>query len=281
MDVLGDIVVTMLNTISSAASGGVGDVLLSPAEYQPAMYNAAVLIHNTAVKPVTSIVLAIIASMMLATNSTRIESDRELGIKIVAASMFKVAMVLLVCQSAIVILDGIAGVAQWIASSADSTSLGGTAESIKLGDQMRNDIDEVGTMGQAGMIMVLLIPYVVSAFGTIVAVVLVFMRFLQMYIMNAFASLPLAFLSHEDTKQIGIGYLKRYGVIAITGAVLVLAVKLYQALMNGWIANTFNYDGDALTFVTSNFGTFIIAPLVLIFLLFQANSLAKSVFGEG
>lgn len=276
-----DIIVSMLNTISSAASGGVGDVLLSPAEYQPAMYNAAVLIHNTAVKPVTSIVLAIIASMMLATNSTKIESDRELGIKIVAASMFKVAMVLMVCQSAIVILDGIAGVAQWIATTANDVSVGGNGETIKLGDQMRKDVEDAGTMNQAGMIMVLLIPYVVSAFGTVVATVLVFMRFLQMYIMNAFASLPIAFLSHEDTKQIGIGYLKRYGVVAITGAVLVLAVKLYQALMSGWIANEINYDGNALSFVAGNFGTFIIAPLVLIFLLFQANSLAKSVLGEG
>lgn len=276
-----DIIVSMLNTISSAASGGVGNVLLTPAEYQPAMYNAAVLIHNTAVKPVTSIVLAIIASMMLATNSTKIESDRELGIKIVAASMFKVAMVLMVCQSAIVILDGIAGVAQWIATTANNVSIGGSGETIKLGDQMRKDIEDAGTMNQAGMVMVLLIPYVVSAFGTVVATVLVFMRFLQMYIMNSFASLPIAFLSHEDTKQIGIGYLKRYGVVAITGAVLVLAVKLYQALMSGWIAREINYDGDALGFVAGNFGTFIIAPLVLIFLLFQANSLAKSVLGEG
>lgn len=276
-----EIIVSMLNSISAASSGSVENVLLMPSEYQPDLYNAAVLIHSTAVKPVTSIVLAIIASMMLATNSTKIEADRELGIKIVAASMFKIAMVLMVCQSAVVILDGIAGVAQWIATTANGVSVAGAPEEMKLGDEMRADVEDAGTMNQAGMLMVLLIPWVVSAFGTVVATVMVFMRFLQMYLMTSFASLPIAFLAHDDTKQMGIGFLKRYGVAAITGVILILAVKFYQALMGGWIARSIDYNGDALAFVTNNFGNFVIAPLVLVFLMFTANGMAKAVVGEG
>lgn len=276
-----EIIVAMLNSISAASTGSVDKVLLMPSDYKPELYNAAVLIHSTAVKPITSIVLAIIASMMLATNSTKIEADRELGIKIVAASMFKIAMVLMVCQSAIVILDGIAGIAQWIASTANGVSVAGAPESMKLGDEMRADVEDAGTMNQAGMLMVLLIPWVVSSFGTVVATVMVFMRFLQMYLMTSFASLPIAFLAHDDTKQMGIGFLKRYGVAAITGVILILAVKFYQALMGGWIAGEIDYNGDALAFVTNNFGNFVIAPLVLVFLMFTANGMAKAVVGEG
>ena len=100
---------------------------------------------------------------------------------------------------------------------------------------------------------------------------------------RVFASLPLAFFGHEDTKQIGVGYLKRYATTALQGVMLIIAVKLYQALLGGWLGNNVHYDGttDMWNFVISNFGSFLVAPAVLIFLLFGSNSLAKAIVGEG
>ena len=44
-----------------------------------------------------------------------------------------------------------------------------------------------------------------------------------------------------------------------------------------------HYDGntDMWNFVISNFGSFLVAPAVLILLLFGSNSLAKAIVGEG
>lgn len=106
-------------------------------------------------------------------------------------------------------------------------------------------------------------------------------RFLQMYMLTAFASLPLAFLGHDDTKSIGIGYLKGFASVAFTGVIIVVAVKMYQALLGGWLGNIGSYDGDMVGFIFGNFGQFFVAPIVLIFLLFGANGLAKKVIGEG
>lgn len=282
-----DLIVAWLNALSSGQTADLTSLLKTPEDYNATLYNATVLIHSTAVKPVTSIVLAIVASMMLATNSARVEGDRELGTRIIAATMFKIAMVFIVCQNAVIILSAIAQIASWMATTAYGVDVGaGGGANGQLGDQMRAAIDDAGTMNQLVMILVLILPWIVTALGTVIVIVLIFIRFLQMYLMGAFASLPVAFLGHEDTKQIGIGYLKRYAVVAISGVVIVLTIKLYQALLAGWLgeggAGRVAWDGgDVLPFLAGNFGQFLIAPIVLIFLMFGANGIAKAIVGEG
>jgi hypothetical protein len=49
------------------------------------------------------IVLAIVSVLMLATTSTRAEGDRELGVRIIAAAMFKIALVFIVVQNAVLL----------------------------------------------------------------------------------------------------------------------------------------------------------------------------------
>jgi hypothetical protein len=102
-----------------------------------------------------------------------------------------------------------------------------------------------------------------------------------MYLLSAFASLPVAFMAHDDTKSIGIGFLKRFASTALTGTVIIIAVKFYQALVGGWLSGHITKSDDILKFVIGNFGTFLVAPMVLIFLLVSANGLAKGLLGEG
>ena len=279
-----DAIVAMLNALSGAAVGNTDDLLLSPEQYNSALYQGAITIHNTAVKPITAIVLSVMFVIMLASSSTRVEGDRELGVRIIAATMFKCALVLVVAQNAVLILNAINSIATTVASTANSVDVGGTAGvGSQIGDAMRDDIADAGMVKQLGMLVILLIPFIVAEVGGVLATVLVFVRFLQLYMLSAFASLPLAFFGHEDTKQIGVGYLKRYATTALQGVMLIIAVKLYQALLSGWLGNSVHYDGttDMWNFVIGNFGSFLVAPAVLIFLLFGSNSLAKAIVGEG
>ncbi|KTR93122.1 hypothetical protein NS220_13450 [Microbacterium testaceum] len=240
------------------------------------------LLHDTVVKPLTAVILAIIASLSLATTSTRVEGDRELGTRIIAATMFKIVMVVLLCQNAPLILDAITQVSTWLSKTANGVDVGAGTPTNALGDSMRASIDAAGTMSQLVIIVMLLVPWLLVAAATAIASVLVVVRFLQLYVMSAFASLPLAFLAHEETKQIGVGYLKRFAVVALSGAVLVIVSKLYQALIGGISGSALTYTGgDVMSFLTSHFAGFLVGPVVLMFLLFGANNLAKSILGEG
>lgn len=279
---LDDWLVFILNSLGDSGAVGTDSLLLMPAEYNATLHDAAVTIHNTAVKPITSIILSIMFVLMLATTSTRAEGDRELGVRIIAATMFKIALVFIVAQNAVLILDAISSVAATIAGTANTVDVGAGGGDPALGDQLRDDIAAQGLTEKVTLLVILLLPWLVSVIASVLVIVLVYIRFLQMYLMSAFASLPLAFLGHEDTKSIGIGYLKGFATVALTGTVIVITVKFYQALTGGFASFLQDYNGeDFVGFLFNSFGNFFIAPIVLIFLLFGANGLAKKLVGEG
>lgn len=279
---LEDWLVFILNSLGDSGAVGTDSLLLMPEEYNEALYNAAVTIHNTAVKPVTSIILSIMFVLMLATTSTRAEGDRELGVRIIAATMFKIALVFIVAQNAVLFLNAISAIAATIAGTANTIDVGAGGGDAALGDQLRDDIAAQGLTEKVTLLVILLLPWLVSVIASVLVIVLVYIRFLQMYLMSAFASLPLAFLGHDDTKSIGIGYLKGFATVALTGTVIVITVKFYQALTGSFGGFLSDYDGeDFVGFLFSAFGNFFIAPIVLIFLLFGANGLAKKLVGEG
>ena len=55
--------------------------------------------------------------------------------------------------------------------------------------------------------------------------------FLQLYVYAAFSPIPISLLGFEETKQIGIGYLKNFAAAALAGVVMVLILYLYPHLV--------------------------------------------------
>lgn len=201
-----DAIVNMLNALSGTTISGVEDLLKGPAEYNDALYSAVEAIHMAAVKPITALVLAIMFTLMLANTSTRAQGDRELGVRIIAATMFKSVLILVATQNATLILQAFNSLGSTLAGSASSIDAAGGGNTANLGDQLRDSIASAGMVKQLGMMVILLIP---------------------------------------------------------------------------WLGSNVSYGGDMWEFVISNTGKFFVAPIVLIFLLFGANGMAKTVVGEG
>lgn len=201
-----DAIVNMLNALSGTTINGVEDLLKGPAEYNDALYSAVEAIHMAAVKPITALVLAIMFTLMLADTSTRAQGDRELGVRIIAATMFKSVLILVATQNATLILQALNSLGSTLAGSASSIDAAGGGNTANLGDQLRDSIASAGMVKQLGMMVILLIP---------------------------------------------------------------------------WLGSNVSYGGDMWEFVISNTGKFFVAPIVLIFLLFGANGMAKTVVGEG
>jgi hypothetical protein len=277
-----DAIVAMLNALSGAAAGNTDDLLLSPEQYNSSLYQAAITIHNTAVKPITAIVLSIMFVIMLASSSTRVEGDRELGVRIIAATMFKCALVLVVAQNAVLILTAIkqhrhpiavpptrrpwavqpepvARSATRCAMTSRTPAWSSSLAFVITADPVHRRRDRRHARHRP---RVRPVPPALHAVGV--------------------RQPATGVLRHEDTKQIGVGYLKRYATTA-PGRHAHHRCQLYQALLGGWLGNNVHYDGntDMWNFVISNFGSFLVAPAVLIFLLFGSNSLAKAIVGEG
>ena len=240
---LDDLLISWLNSLSQGPTGPLKYLTESPEDYNASLYHAAVAVHNGAVKPVTAVILSIILTMMIAQASTRIDGDRELGVRIISGILLKAGLVIVFASNAMTILQGIDEIGTTIAQAAIDTDVGGGGESVKLGDKLEDEVTGADLTDKLALIVVILLPYIVAELAGVAALVLIFIRFLQIYLMTAFGSLPIAFIAYEETKQIGIGYLKAYGSLVLSGVFIILAVKFYQALMGSWAADNID-PGD-------------------------------------
>lgn len=63
--------------------------------------------HSTAVLPITSVIISIILVLELARTATHMEGDHQLGVKIITATMFKSALLVIAAQNSTLFLNAI------------------------------------------------------------------------------------------------------------------------------------------------------------------------------
>ena len=78
-----------------------------------------------------------------------------------------------------------------------------------------------------------LLTWVVVLAAYVVALVVCWARALQLYIMAAFAPIPLAFLGMDATRQIGLGYLKSFGAVCIAGVIILVLLISFPLVLGG------------------------------------------------
>ena len=83
------------------------------------------------------------------------------------------------------------------------------------------------------MLVVSLISWVVVLAAYIVALVVCWARALQLYIMAAFSPIPLAFMAWDDTRQIGVGYLKNFTAVCVAGLIIVILLIAFPVILGG------------------------------------------------
>jgi hypothetical protein len=78
----------------------------------------------------------------------------------------------------------------------------------------------------------------------------------------------------------GIGYLQKYAAVSMQAATLMLATKIYPHLP---AVNAINVGkpGDSLSgWIIQNYATFLLAPVLLIVLVFASGKVAKALVGQ-
>ena len=272
----------MLNMIGGGGAGSVTAGLLSqaPETWNPALYQLAVSVHEVAVKPLTSVVLAVMFTLELARNSTRIEADRDLGVKIVAGTMFKLALVVSAVQNAGLFIGMFNRVTQFLMQGVSSQmSFEVAGEGGKLGDLMRDQIRDAGVMGQAALFFLLVIPWLLSQLASVVFTVVLYVRFIELYALTAFQSLPFAFLVHEDTKPIGVGFFKSYARTSVNAVCVFVCLVFYQRIVVDAVRIPDSADKGMVSWVTGNFGNLMMAGILLFFVIAVSQRVSRAIAG--
>ncbi|NEG72334.1 MULTISPECIES: hypothetical protein [Bifidobacterium] len=277
-----DFIVAMLNMIGGGGAGSITAGLLSqaPETWNPALYQLAVNVHGVAVKPLTSVVLAVMFTLELARNSTRIESDRDLGVKIVAGTMFKIALVFIAVQNASLFIRMFNQVTQFLMQGVSSQmSYEATGDGGQLGDLMRDQIRDAGVMGQAALFFLLVIPWLLSQLASVVFTVVLYVRFIELYALTAFQSLPFAFLVHEDTKPIGVGFFKSYARTSVNAVCVFICLVFYQRIVVDAVKIPDSADEGMVAWVTGNFGNLMMAGILLFFVIAVSQRVSRAIAG--
>ena len=257
--------------------------------YSATAYRAVMVANSVVVKPVASAIIAIICTLELARTATSAEGDRQLGVRIVAATMFKMVLLIVAAQHVDLILGAIREIAQTLTSGfAQRLAVGGVSDvsSSVDWDAIRENLKNASVLDRSVLFSVLAIPWFISVFAYIALKIVVFLTFTEIYVLTAFATLAIAFLGHPETKQITITYLKRYAGLALKFAVLSAVIFLYATVFStrlGLSPADLPKPDSPLTaaWALSHMKDLIIGPIVFIILIFSSTKIARALTGEG
>lgn len=84
-----------------------------------------------------------------------------------------------------------------------------------------------------GMAVVALVSWVVVLVAYIVALVVSWARAIQLYLMAAFSPIPLSLMGLEDTRQIGIGYLRSFASVCLAGVIILVIIVSFPVVLGG------------------------------------------------
>ncbi|MFT3944347.1 MAG: hypothetical protein QM705_11085 [Ancrocorticia sp.] len=275
-----DLLVAMLQQImGSAFASGADGLKQSVAGYNADVYNFVQTVNEVAIKPVAMSILGIMLMMELIRITTKFEGAREAALQMVCLSLAKTAVIVVIIQNASLVLEGMNEAAEEMAGKVDA--LGQDAVAAGLPDSVKTAIDGMSTIDQAGLMMVLFIPWLLCIVGDIALKLIVLVRFAELYILAAAVSLPLIFIANEETKSITFGYLRGYGGVLVQGVVIVIIVAIYSFFQVDTV-DLSGVDGDnILSTITNNIDALILGPVFFLVLIFGASKFAKRLMGEG
>lgn len=83
------------------------------------------------------------------------------------------------------------------------------------------------------MLVVALVSWLVVIVAYVVALVVSWARAIQIYVMAAFSPIPLALTSLDETRQMGVGYLKNFVAVCLAGLIILVLLVSFPIVLGG------------------------------------------------
>lgn len=109
--------------------------------------------------------------------------------------------------------------------------------------------------------------------------VVLYVRFIELYALTAFQSLPFAFLVHEDTKPIGVGFFKSYARTSVNAVCVFVCLVFYQRIVVDAVRIPDSADKGMVSWVTGNFGNLMMAGILLFFVIAVSQRVSRAIAG--
>lgn len=198
------------------------------------MYDIARGVWQVAIVPIGCGVLGLVFTLKLIEISQRMDGNQAMpGVKEVVFLLVFFAVFLFLIQNS---FDLMAAIYEVVGLAIDRVeALFGTGGALNLAAvSIVTDNDDLSAL--LALLVVAVISWLVVLIAYIVALVVCWARAIQLYIMAAFSPIPLAFLGFDQTRQIGIGYLKSFGAVCIAGIIILVLLISFPVILGGIVA---------------------------------------------
>ncbi len=195
------------------------------------MYSLVHGVWQVAILPIGCGVLGFVFTIKLIQISQKMDGNASLpGVKEVVFLLVFFAVFLFLIQNSFDLLESI--YSRTKLSDERVINMFGTGGAIDLNAvSIVTTDDDVAAL--VAMLIVALISWVVVLVAYIVALVVSWARAIQLYLMAAFSPIPLALMGTEDTRQIGIGYVKNFVAVCLAGIIILVLLISFPIILGG------------------------------------------------
>lgn len=249
------------------------------------MYSLTRDVYNGAVVPVAESILALFMLVQLVKISQRIDATSTLpAVKDIVFLAVSYVLLHWFILNALDIMQAIYqiivdDIIPAIGTSADSTSF--FKEALSTDPIAGSDWDSVSIGGALMVFVVSLLSYIIGVAAYIVALVVAYARAWQIYVYAAFSAIPMALMGFDETRQMGISFLKNFASVCLAGAIMVFLLIAYPFIISGSISfdGSFTILGLIGDDMLLNLLKFLAISILLIFGLLKTGSWARDILG--
>ncbi len=195
------------------------------------MYSLVHGVWQVAILPISCGVLGFVFTIKLIQISQKMDGNASLpGVKEVVFLLVFFAVFLFLIQNSFDLMASIYSVTKLAIERVINMFGTGGAIDLNAVSIVTTD-DDVAAL--VAMLIVALISWVVVLAAYIVALVVSWARAIQLYLMAAFSPIPLALMGTEDTRQIGIGYVKNFVAVCLAGIIILVLLISFPIILGG------------------------------------------------
>jgi hypothetical protein len=241
------------------------------------MYDVVYGVWEVAILPIGCGVLSFVFTVQLIKISQRMDGNAAMpGVKEVVFLLVFFAVFLFLAQNSFAIMQAIYEVAKLAIDRV--AGLFGTGSQIDLTTVSITTTDDVAAL--LAMLVVALVSWLVVIVAYVVALVVTWARAIQIYIMAAFSPIPLSLMALDETRQMGVGYLKNFAAVCLAGIIILVLLVSFPIVLGGLNAASAGVPViDSIVGGLSYALQYLAMCILLILSLVKSGSWARDIMG--
>ena len=250
-----------------------GIVSLSPESWNSTIFDFVKGISEDVVIPIAGVIITYVLIYELITMVMDKNNFHDFDSSLFFRYIFKACIAVVLLSHTFEIVEAIFELGGDIASSASSYITGSTSVGdmdTTLLEIIEDNKDDLGLM-QILMywIETLLISFLIKAMS-IYIIILMFMRFLEIYMYMSVAPIPFATLTNKEWGSIGTNYIKGLLALAFQAFLIMVLVGIYATLVDTLTSATIDNFEELL-------GAILTYTVLLAIMLSKTSSISKSI----